>query len=117
MFMLGNAESLVPEGHPIREIERLADEALRRMSGTFDEMYAEDGRDSIPPERLLKAQLLMALYSVRSERQLCEQLPQEGRGAAAGRRRSGKPERRLPRRTKVERDARVDDRPGSEADA
>lgn len=74
MFVLGNAEALVPTGHPIRGIKQLADAALRGMSATFDEMYAEGGRDSIPPERLLKAQLLMALYSVRSERQLCEQL-------------------------------------------
>jgi transposase len=52
----------------------MADEALKRLSRTFDRMYSKSGRPSIPPERLLKAMLLMALFSVRSERQFCEQL-------------------------------------------
>lgn len=52
----------------------MADECLAPMSATFDAIYAGTGRPSIPPERLLKASLLMALYSVRSERQFCEQL-------------------------------------------
>ena len=52
----------------------LADSALRRMSPLFDEIYADNGRPSIPPEHLLKASLLMAFYTVRSERQFCEQL-------------------------------------------
>ncbi len=64
----------VPATHPIREIKRLADEALRRLDRVFDEMYSNIGRLSIPPERLLKAQLLIALYTVRSERQFCERL-------------------------------------------
>jgi transposase len=64
----------VPATHPIREIKRLADEALSKLDPVFDEMYASGGRPSIPPERLLKAQLLIALYSVRSERQFCERL-------------------------------------------
>jgi transposase len=64
----------VPATHPIREIKRFADEALRQLDRTFDEMYSAIGRPSIPPERLLKAQLLIALYSVRSERQFCERL-------------------------------------------
>lgn len=64
----------VPPGHPIREIKRFADAALRKLDGLFDQMYASTGRPSIPPERLLKAQLLIALYSVRSERQFCERL-------------------------------------------
>ena len=64
----------VPASHPIRQIKRLADEALRQLDRTFDEMYSAIGRPSIPPERLLKAQLLIALYSVRSERQFCERL-------------------------------------------
>lgn len=67
-------ESVVPATHPLRGIKRLADAALARMSSTFDAMYAQGGRPSIPPERLLKAQLLIALYTVRSERLLCEQL-------------------------------------------
>jgi len=64
----------VPATHPIREIKRLADQALGRLDSTFDAMYSSIGRPSIPPERLLKAQLLIALYSVRSERQFCERL-------------------------------------------
>ena len=60
--------------HPIRRIKALADDELRRLSPVFDAMYAVRGRPSIPPERLLKACLLLALYSVRSERQFCEQL-------------------------------------------
>jgi len=64
----------VPAAHPIREIKRLADEALRKLDSVFEEMYSSIGRPSIPPERLLKAQLLIALYSVRSERQFCERI-------------------------------------------
>lgn len=64
----------VPATHPIRQIKQYADAALRKLSGLFDEMYASNGRPSIPPERLLKAQLLIALYTVRSERQFCERL-------------------------------------------
>jgi transposase len=60
--------------HPIRRIKALADAELRRLSPVLDGMYAVGGRPSIPPERLLKACLLIALYSVRSERQFCEQL-------------------------------------------
>jgi transposase len=74
MLMLMSPESVVPEKHPLRGVKRLADAALARMSLTFDAIYADGGRPSIPPERLLKAQLLIALYTVRSERQLCEQL-------------------------------------------
>ncbi len=64
----------VPTGHPLRTIKALADHALAALSPEFDAMYAEIGRPSIPPERLLKASLLIALYSVRSERFFCEQL-------------------------------------------
>jgi transposase len=64
----------VPETHPIREIKRMADAALGKMDSVFEAMYSTIGRPSIPPERLLKAQLLIALYSVRSERQFCERL-------------------------------------------
>ena len=74
MIGLLNPETLIPASHPIREIKRLADAALRELSPLFDEMYYDVGRPSIPPERLLKASLLMAFYSVRSERQFCEQL-------------------------------------------
>jgi transposase len=74
MLALINPEALVPANHPLREIKKLADAALKEMSPLFDEMYAREGRASIPPERLLKASLLMALYTVRSEGQFCEQL-------------------------------------------
>src|SRR5579864_5345705 len=74
MLMLMSPETRVPGGHPLRAIKKLADEALAKLSPVFDAMYAESGRPSIPPERLLKSMLLIALYSVRSERQFCEQL-------------------------------------------
>jgi transposase len=74
MLCLLNVEERVPEDHPLRPIKLMADEALKRISRTFDRMYSKSGRPSIPPERLLKSMLLMALFSVRSERQLCEQL-------------------------------------------
>ena len=74
MLCLISPEARVPSEHPLRAIKQLADEALRTLSPVFDEMYAAAGRPSIPPERLLKATLLMALYTVRSERLLCEQL-------------------------------------------
>jgi len=74
MLSLVTASDLVPEGHPIREIKPIVDKALAELSPTFTRMYAEAGRPSIPPERLLKACLLIALYSVRSERQFCERL-------------------------------------------
>ena len=67
-------EDRVPAEHPLRAIKKLADEALASLSSVFDAMYAGTGRPSIPPERLLKSTLLMALYTVRSERQFCEQL-------------------------------------------
>ncbi len=74
MLCLMSPESRVPTNHPIRRIKKLADEALAKLSPVFDAMYSTIGRPSIPPERLLKATLLMALYTVRSERQFCEQL-------------------------------------------
>ena len=74
MLLSGTLDDRVPKGHPLRAIKRLADECLTAMNDRFDAAYAEVGRPSVPPERLLKGQLLIALYSVRSERQLCEQL-------------------------------------------
>lgn len=74
MICLISPETSVPAEHPIRAIKQLADAARRRLSEVFDGMYAATGRPSVPPERLLKGQLLLALYSIRSERQLCEQL-------------------------------------------
>ena len=67
-------EAFVPADHPLRRIKPLVDACLARLSPRFDAMYAQRGRPSIPPEHLLKGSLLIALYSVRSERQFCEQL-------------------------------------------
>ena len=74
MLVVINPEQRVPKGHPLRRIKALADAALAQLSPVFDEMYSAVGRPSIPPERLLKASLLMALHTVRSERLFCEQL-------------------------------------------
>ena len=74
MLALVSLESRVPPNHPLRPMKSLVDQILREMSATFDAMYSRLGRPSIPPERLLKAMLLMALYTVRSERLFCEQL-------------------------------------------
>lgn len=74
-MLLGvTAEQLVPADHPIRRIRRLVDQALTELSPTFAQMYKDGGRPSIPPEHLLKGSLLIALYSIRSERQFCERL-------------------------------------------
>jgi transposase len=74
MLMVIDPEKRVPTDHPIRRIKQLADAALKQLSPLFDQMYSAVGRPSIPPGRLLKASLLMALYTVRSERMLCERL-------------------------------------------
>ena len=74
MLAFVDLEERVPPDHPLRTIKALTDQALGRLSGEFDRMYADVGRPSIPPEQLLKASLLIALYSVRSERAFCEQL-------------------------------------------
>jgi transposase len=74
MLSFVSPERRVPPEHPLRAIKALADVALSELSRVFDEMYSTVGRPSIPPERLLKASLLMALYTVRSERLFCEQL-------------------------------------------
>jgi len=74
MFSYVSAEQRVPRDHPLRAIRTLVDEVLRDMSREFDGLYARVGRPSIPPERLLRAQLLQICYSIRSERLLMEQL-------------------------------------------
>jgi len=74
MICLMSPETMVPKQHPLRAIKRLVEIALSELGPAFDQMYASIGRPSIPPERLLKSTLLMALYSVRSERLFCEQL-------------------------------------------
>lgn len=74
MFTYFSPESRVPDDHPLRAIKAHADVALNSMSAEFDRVYADVGRPSIPPERLLKASLLIALYSIRSDRMFCEML-------------------------------------------
>jgi transposase len=74
MLSVVSAEHRIPAEHPVRRIKAMADAELARLSPVFNRMYAARGRPSVPPERLLKACLLIALYSIRSERQLCEQL-------------------------------------------
>jgi transposase len=69
-----NLNACVPDHHPLRAIKRRVDDVLKKLSPLFDALYASEGRPSIPPEQLLKARLLTALYSVRSERLFCEQL-------------------------------------------
>src|SRR5580704_2563785 len=69
-----NLNSVVPSDHPLRAIKRRVDTVLQKLSPLFDALYAKEGRASIPPEQLLKARVLMALYTVRSERLFCEQL-------------------------------------------
>ena len=69
-----NLNAKVPADHPLRAIKRRVDAVLQKLSPSFDELYAVEGRPSIPPEQLLKSRLLTALYSVRSERLFCKQL-------------------------------------------
>jgi transposase len=74
LFHVFNVEERIRPDHPLRDIKRRVDRLLEAMSPSFDAAYSRTGRPSVPPERLLKALLLMALYSVRSERQLCERV-------------------------------------------
>jgi len=74
MLSIVSPEQRVPKDHPLRRIKAMADKELHRLSHVFDKMYSSTGRPSIPPERILKSLLLIALYSIRSERQFCEQL-------------------------------------------
>ncbi len=74
LFSFVSPEARVPATHPLRAVKTVADQVLKRLSGTFNDMYSHMGRPSIPPERLLKAQLLIALFSVRGDRLFCEML-------------------------------------------
>src|SRR5687767_6922938 len=74
MFSYVSLEERVPRDHPLRAIRRITDRALERLSPQLGRLYIHFGRPSIPPERLLRALLLQALYTIRSERQLMEQL-------------------------------------------
>jgi transposase len=74
LFSYISLEDRVPADHPLRPLKLLIDEVLERLSGEFDKLYSKHGRPSVPPEQLLKALLLQSLYTIRSERQLMEQL-------------------------------------------
>ena len=74
MFSYLSPEQRVPADHPLRPIRVMVDLALKALSPAFGQMYADFGRPSIAPEKLLRAQLLQVLYTVRSERMLMEQL-------------------------------------------
>lgn len=74
LFSYFSVEERIPADHPLRAVKVQADAVLASMSAVFEQMYAECGRPSIAPERLLKATLLIALYSVRSDRLFCEML-------------------------------------------
>jgi transposase len=74
MLAFVDVEKRVPMDHPLRTIKALADQALAALSPEFDRLYSDVGRPSIPPERLLKSSLLIALFSLRSERAFCEEL-------------------------------------------
>ena len=74
LFHTFSVEDRIRPDHPLRDVKRRADRLLDALSPKFTAAYATTGRPSVPPERLLKAQLLLALYSIRSERQLCERI-------------------------------------------
>src|SRR3954452_14380153 len=74
MFSYVSLEARVPADHPLRAIRRITDRALERISPQLGTLYVKFGRPSIPPEKLLRALLLQALYTIRSERQLMEQI-------------------------------------------
>lgn len=74
LFTTVHLETFVAKDHPLRELRKLFNEALDKLNWLFESIYAEGGRESIAPEKLLRAQLLQVLYSIRSERQLVEQL-------------------------------------------
>ena len=74
LFSYRSIDDRIPSDHPLRAMRRLVDPLLVELSPRFQEMYAATGRPSIPPEQLLRALLLQVLYTIRSERQLMEQL-------------------------------------------
>ena len=74
LFSYVRPESRIPSNHPLRLIRGVADEALASLNDQFAALYSDNGRPSIAPEQLLRALLLQAFYTIRSERQLMEQL-------------------------------------------
>lgn len=74
LFSYVDLDERIPSHHPLRKIRQIVNDALSSMDGDFDRLYAGEGRPSIPPERLLRASLIQILFSIRSERQLMEQM-------------------------------------------
>ena len=74
LFSYVSPEARVPATHPLRAITARADEVLATLERTFEKIYSQSGRPSIPPERLLKSELLIALFSLRGHRRFCEEL-------------------------------------------
>lgn len=74
MFCMFHLEDKIRKDHPLRKIKQVADQVLKKMESVFSDLYSHTGRPSIPPEVLLKSQLLIALHTVRSERLFCEKL-------------------------------------------
>mgnify|MGYP000945009951 FL=1 len=74
LFSYVNLDNRIPAKHPIRKLRLVVDIILSSMDAEFSSRYADTGRPSIPPEQLLRALLLQVMYSIRSERQLVEQL-------------------------------------------
>jgi len=74
LFSTAHLNEFVSDSHPLRAVRKLFDAAMGRINWLFDEAYSVFGRESITPERLLRAQLLQVLFSIRSERQLMEQM-------------------------------------------
>ena len=74
LFSYVSPESRVPSGHPLRKMRELVRDVLMELNRSFVRLYAKDGRPSVPPEQLVSALLIQALYGIRSERQLMEQL-------------------------------------------
>ena len=74
MFSYVDLADRIPARHPLRTIRQVVNDALASLDGAFDLLYAADGRPSIAPERLIRASLIQILFSVRSERQLIEQM-------------------------------------------
>ncbi len=74
LFSYVDLDERIPPQHPLRKIRRVVNDALASLNGDFDQLYADFGRPSIAPERLIRASLIQILFSVRSERQLMEQM-------------------------------------------
>jgi hypothetical protein len=88
LFSYISMEDRIAEDHPLRSIRKMVDIVLKEMESLFTKMYSHEGRPSIAPEKLLRAQILQILYTIRSERQLMEQLDynmlESCRGCEAG---------------------------------